>query len=91
MDIERSPKREVDHPAGGGRVGQLVDEDETTERAIGAGRFHGIGFEHDLAVGRELGDADRIEAQSLGSEMLERVDVHLIFGFLDHRGDSLRA
>ena len=78
-------------PAGDRGVGQLVDQDEAAERAVGAGSFDGIGLEHDLAVGRELGDADRIEAQRLRREMLERVDVDLIFGCLDRRGDSLRA
>ena len=50
-----------------------------------------IRLEHDLAVGRDLGDADRVQCQRRRREMLERVDVDLILGLLDRRGDHLRA
>ena len=39
-----------------------------------------IGLEHDLAVGRDLGDADVVQRERLRREMLERVDVDLVFG-----------
>ena len=44
-----------------------------------------IGLEHDLAVGRDFGDADRVQRQGRRREMLERVDVDLIFRVLDRR------
>ena len=40
----------------------------------------GIGFEHDRPVGREFGDADGVQLQRLGRQMLQRVDVDLVFG-----------
>ena len=91
VDVVRAAQREVEHPAGDRGVGQLVDQDEAAERAVGARALGGIRLEHDLAVGRDLGDADRIELQGRRREMLERVDVDLILRLLDRRGDRLRA
>ena len=64
VDVERAAQREVEHPAGDRGVGQLVDQDEPAERAVGARALDRIRFEHDLAVGRDLGDADRIKLQA---------------------------
>src|SRR3546814_8426007 len=74
MDILRAAQAEVQHPRRNGRVGQLVDQDEAAERAI-----VGIGLEHDRLVGRNLDHADAVQVQRLGRQMVERVDVDLIF------------
>ena len=58
---------------------------------LGLDAFDRIRLEHDLAVGRDLGDADRVEPERRRREMLERVDVDLVFGLLDGRGDGLGA
>ena len=39
-----------------------------------------VGLEHDRPVGRDLGDADLVQLQRLGREMLQRVDVDLVLG-----------
>jgi len=64
----------MDHPARHGGVGQLVDQDEATKLAAVV-----IGFENDVAIGCDLGDADAVETECLGGEMLERVDVDFVF------------
>ena len=58
MDVERAAKREMDHPACDRGIGQLVDQDETAQRAIGAEAFDRIRLEHDLAVGGDFVNAD---------------------------------
>ena len=52
---------------------------------------HRIRFEHEVAVDQHFGDPDRVQFQVRRREMLERVDVDLIFGVLDGRGRGLRA
>ena len=78
MDVERAPKREMQHSARDRGVGQLVDQDEAAERLVRARALDRIRLEHDLAVGRDLGDADGVEAERRRGEMLERVDVDLV-------------
>ena len=61
VDVVRAAQREVEHARGDRRVGQLVDQDEAAERAVGARAVDRIRLEHDRAVGRDLGDADRVQ------------------------------
>ena len=80
MDVQRAAQREMQHAAGDRRVGELVDQDEPAERLVGARALDRIRLEHDLAVGRELGHADRVQSQRRRRKMLQRIDVDLIFG-----------
>ena len=86
MHVLRAAQREVEHARSDGAVGQLVDQDEATERAA-----FSISFEDDGLVGCNFGDADSIQLQRLGCQMLHRVDVDLIFGRVDCRRDHLRT
>ena len=76
----------MQHAGGNCRIADLVDQDETAQRPV-----VGIGFENDLLVGRQIGDADGVQIQRLGRQMLHRVDVDLIFGLLDRGRHGLRA
>src|SRR3546814_10988097 len=67
MDILRAAQAEVQHPRTDGRIGQLVDEDEPAERSV-----VGIGFKDNRLVGAEFDDADAVEAECLGREMVAR-------------------
>ena len=74
----------MQHACGHGRIGDLVDQDETAQ-----GTAVGIGFEYDGLVGRDFGDTDRVQLERLGSKMLQRVDVYLVFGLGDSRRNGL--
>ena len=91
MDVVCAPQREVQHPAGHRGVGELVDQDEAPELAVRTRSLHRIRLEHDLAVGCDLRNPNCIQAERRRCEMLERVDVDLIFGMLDAGPDGLRA
>ena len=85
MDILCPAQREVQHARCDGGIADLVDQDEAAQRPV---LF--IGLEHDLLVGRQVGDTDGVQFQRLGRQMFHRIDVDLIFGLLDGRGDHLR-
>ena len=55
-------------------VGELVDQDEASQRTVVR-----IGLEHEGFVGRHLGDADGVQLQRPDRQMLQGVDVDLIF------------
>ncbi len=74
VDILRAPQREMQHARADGAVGDLVDQDEAAKVAVGL-----VGLERDRPVQREVADADLVELQRLGRQMLQRVDVDLVF------------
>ena len=92
MDVVRPAKREVEHPGRDRRVGQLVDQDEAAERPVGRTVLDRIRLEDDLAVGRDLGNAD---ARSGSSVFAARCSSVLTFtsylGCVHGRRHRLRA
>ena len=86
MDVLRAAQAEIDHPRGNRAAGQFVDQDEAPKRAAVA-----IRLEHDRLIGGDFGDADRVQIERLGGEMLHAVDRQRIFGRLDRRRYGPRA
>ena len=87
--LSDAAEREVEHPARDRPIGQLVDEDEAPEDAVGARPVGRERLERNVAVGRDLRHADRVEPEGRRRQMLERVDVDLVFRVLDGRGHGL--
>ena len=61
VNVERTAQREVQHPRRHGRVGQLVDQNEAPQSAVGRAAVHRVGLECDLTVGRDLRHADAVQ------------------------------
>ena len=74
MDVGGAAQGEIDQPHADRVVGEAVDDDEAAEMAVLV-----IGREGDGAVEIEIADADLVEAQRLRRDMLQRVDVDLVF------------
>ena len=79
-DVDRLPvhvggaaQREVQQAGADGGVGDAVDEDEAAHVAV-----VDVGIERDRPVGARSADADLVEVERLGREVLERVDVDLV-------------
>ena len=85
VDVLRAAQAEVQHPGANGAVGQLVDQDDPAQRPVA-----GIGIEHQRLVGGDLGHADGVEVERLGSQPLHRVDIDRVLGRGDRDGDGLR-
>ena len=64
-------------------VGQPVDEDEAAGVAV-----VGVGIERRSAGRGEVADADLVELERLGREVLEGVDVDLVLGLGDRGADA---
>ena len=73
MDIGRATQRECDHPARDRRVAHSIDEDEAAHFAI-----VGIRIERDRTIERDVAEADLVEIEMLGGNMLERADVDFV-------------
>ena len=82
VDVLRAAQREVEQAGADGGVGQPVDQDEAAGVAVLR-----VGVEGDRPVELEVADADLVELERLGGEVLERVDVDLVLGLGDRRGD----
>ena len=67
-------------PAPTVRVGEAVDQDEGAGLAV-----LGVGIEGDGDAGREIAEADLVEASVAAGQMLERVDVDLVLEGCDLR------
>ena len=63
------------------RIRHSIDQDETTEIAVLL-----VGLEHDRSIELQIADADVVQLQRLGREVLERVDVHLVLERSDGGG-----
>ena len=86
MDIGRAAQAVGDHARRRGFVGEAVDQDEGAGLAV-----VGIGIEGDRHRRREIAEADLVERQRLGGELLQRVDVDAMLQFGDRRGRRLGA
>ena len=86
MHVLAAAQGEMDHPRRDRRIGHAVDQDETAQIRVG-----GIGFERDRAVGRDVHHPDRVQPQCFRGQMLQRVDVHLVFRLGHGGGDGLGA
>ena len=93
VDVEMLPgevgaaaEREVDGAGAGGFVGEPVDDDEAAEGAVG-----GVGLEGERRGEREVDDADVVEMEVLGGEVLVGVDVDAVLDGGDAAGDAARA
>ena len=71
-------------PAATVALRDLVDQNEAAEIVIGF-----VGIETNRPIGREIRHANGVERQCFRRKMLEGIDVDLIFGGLDRRGDGL--
>ena len=74
MDVLRSPQREMQQASAHGGVGQRIDEDEAPELPAVAVRL-----EHHRAAQLEAAHADIVQLQLLRRDVLQRVDVDLVF------------
>ena len=73
----------MQHAGGDGGVGFAVDQDEAAQRAAGF-----VGLPDDGLGGGERDDADAVQGQRLGGEVLGGVDVDLVFERLDGGADG---
>src|SRR6201999_2848675 len=86
MYVAGPAQSEMQHTGGHGGIADLIDKNEAAELAALL-----IRFEHQRLVDGKVCNADGIQAQSLGGEMLQGIDVDLVFGTVDGRGDKLRG
>ena len=86
VDVAGAAEREVQHAGGDGGVGFAVDQDEAAQRAAGF-----VGLPDDGLGGGERDDADAVQGQRLGGEVLGGVDVDLVFERLDGGADGSGA
>ena len=73
MDVLRAAQRKVQQARADRCVGHAVDQDEAAGVAVLVVRV-----ERDRLVERQVADADLVEFERLGRQVLERVDVDLV-------------
>ena len=78
MHIGRAPEPMRDHARRGGLVGGAIDQDEAARVAIVE-----IGVEGDRHGRREIAEADFVEIELLGGQLVEIVDVETVLEFGD--------
>jgi len=72
--FSRAAQREIDEPRADRVVGHAVDQDEAAHLLVVR-----IGIEGDGLIEIDIADADLVELELLGRQMLERIDIDLVF------------
>ena len=78
VDVGGAPQGEVDDAHADGAVGEAVDDDEAAEVAVLA-----VGGERHRLAEIEIAHADLVQFEGLGGDVLQGVDVDLVFGVLE--------
>ena len=78
-------RKSQDHPRGDGGIGQAIDDDKRTGRAVII-----VGVEYDRPRERNADSPDFIETQPVSVATVQRVDVHAIPNGRDRAGGELR-
>ncbi len=86
VDVPGCAQREPEHPGGDGAEREAVDEDEATGVPVLR-----VGVKRDRLVQLKVADADLVQLEVAGGDVLERVDVVLVLDRRDGRADRLGA
>ena len=86
VDVLRAAQREMDHAGPHSAVADPVDDDEAAGVVI-----VGVGIKRDRLIETDIAQANLVQLELLGRQMLERVDVDLVLELGDRRRDGLGA
>src|SRR5579859_2543925 len=86
VDVLTATQCEIQKTGAHGAAGDPIDQNEAAEIVI-----FNVGVEGDRRIEQEVADADLVKFEPSGGQVFERVDIDLVLGFGDLRGDHART